>query len=168
MITITYTSIVLALYFTSLLGEPAPGTVAYSPPICTRKWDGYKKGVFKTIRLPPSPPTSRHLFRCDCRPARPRQRVGHGTDRMQSFGILDSGSPLGKGVTSLPLLRRAWVLPHLPAWQPAPGLPMEGGHPAGRSPCRSPLKNCGRRVHGVPRVQDARNAAWGRVRGVHG
>jgi len=122
-----------------------------------------QKGVFKTIASTPSPPTP---VTCSGVTA---ARPGHvnawdmGLLRMQRFGILDSGSPLGKGVTSLP---RSGAHGSFPTSLPGSlrlVFPMESGRPAG-----SPLKNCGRLVHGVPRVQDARNAAWDRVRGVHG
>jgi hypothetical protein len=99
-----------------------------------------QKGVFKTIGSTPSPPTPRHLFRCDCRPARPRQRLGHGTAPDAEVRHIRFWVPRWKGGHFPALLRRPWVLPHLPAWQPAPGLPMERRHPPDRSPCGSPLK----------------------------
>jgi hypothetical protein len=87
MIAITYTSIVLALYWFPRLGSWHYG----QRPICTlfAPESGTDiKVVVKTIAPTPSPPTLRHLFRWDCRPAGPwiRLRPPRDKSRRVPFG----------------------------------------------------------------------------------
>jgi hypothetical protein len=82
----------------------APEPIAYSPLIRTQKWVMYKRGSLR-----PSLRPRRHLPPVTCSGVT-AARPGHvnlwemGLHRMQGFGIRDSGSPLGKEVTSLPVL----------------------------------------------------------------
>ena len=161
-ISMTYGSIVLALYFQSAAREPAPRSCGLFAPYLHLKVEK------ESLSAGGAYPVATHPTRVTTFTAAwPGQRRVHTADsrRIREW---DSGTepaamsrrPLGKEVSSLPVLPARMGPSSPPGSCPVLGLPMEGGQTGWPFLCRSRPERNGRCMREF-RATDARNSTWG-------